>query len=213
MTRQERFDAISDWFERNVPDPQPELHYDNPFQLLCAVMLSAQCTDRRVNMVTPSLFERWSDAQSLSKATPEEVARVISSISYPNSKAAHLCAMAAKLVSEFGGKVPQSVEELETLPGVGRKTASVVSSVAFGGNRIAVDTHVLRVSHRLGLSDAATPEKTQDELERGFRDDLHNRAHHWLLLHGRYVCTARTPHCGECGLTQWCRFFKEQSSR
>ncbi len=213
MTRRQRYEGIIAYFETNVPEPRPELKYDSPFELLCAVMLSAQCTDKRVNMVTPSLFSHWDSPQELSKASLQEVKEVISSISYPNSKAAHLVAMARKLVRDYGSEIPSDVRLLQTLPGVGQKTASVVASVAFGQDYIAVDTHVFRVSHRLGLSDAATPEKTQAELEKGFPKRLHAKAHHWLLLHGRYTCTARNPGCGQCPISKYCAYYEILTSQ
>ena len=184
---------------------KPELIFRNAFELLIAVILSAQCTDRRVNMVTPELFRRFPDAATLAAASFDDVYPYVKSISYPNSKTEHLIATARKLQDEFGGEVPSGLDELMSLPGVGRKTASVVASIVYDKPVIAVDTHVFRVSHRLGLSDGKTPEAVSDELER--RIPLHQRAkaHHWLILHGRYTCTARNPKCGECPLKWYCR--------
>ena len=205
MTRKERFAGIVDWFEQNVPIAETELHYGNPFQLLVAVILSAQCTDRRVNVVTPPLFERFPTPQDLASATFDEVFPYVKSVSYPNSKANHLIAMAQKLVADFGGEVPSDIDALMSLPGVGRKTANVIASVVYDQPVIAVDTHVFRVSHRLGLSDGKTPLEVERDLERHIPVDRRAIAHHWLILHGRYTCTARNPKCADCGLAQWCR--------
>lgn len=208
MTRKARFEAIVRWFEQNVPDAQSELDFKSPFQLICAVILSAQCTDKRVNMVTPALFERFPDPQALAAATPAEVYEVVKSVSYPNSKAAHLVGMAQRLISAYGGEVPSDIDELMTLPGVGRKTANVVASIVYDKPVIAVDTHVFRVSHRLGLSEGKTPEAVERDLEAHIPAELRPVAHHWLILHGRYICTARTPRCGECALASWCKSFE-----
>jgi len=205
MTRKERFAGIVDWFESNVPVAETELHYGNPYQLLVAVILSAQCTDRRVNMVTPPLYERFPTPQDLSSATFDEVYSYVKSVSYPNSKATHLIAMAQKLLADFGGEVPSDIDALMSLPGVGRKTANVIASVVYDKPVIAVDTHVFRVSHRLGLSDGKTPLDVERDLERYIPEHLRARSHHWLILHGRYTCTARNPKCEKCGLTDWCR--------
>ena len=205
MTRKERFAAIVDWFESNVPVAETELHYGNPYELLVAVILSAQCTDRRVNVVTPPLYERFPTPQDLASATFDEVYPYVKSVSYPNSKATHLIAMAQKLLADFGGEVPSDIDALMTLPGVGRKTANVIASVVYDKPVIAVDTHVFRVSHRLGLSDGKTPLEVERDLERHIPEQLRARSHHWLILHGRYTCTARNPKCAECGLAQWCR--------
>ena len=184
---------------------ESELHYDSPFHLLIAVILSAQCTDRRVNMHTPVIFERFPQPQDLASASFEEVYELIKSISFPNNKAKHLIGMAAKLVSDFGSEVPSEVHELETLPGVGRKTANVIASIIYNKPVIAVDTHVFRVSRRIGLSDESTVEAVEKDLTAGFVEELRGKAHHWLILHGRYVCTARKPKCQECGLREFCR--------
>jgi len=208
MTRKARFEAIVRWFEQNAPNAQSELDFLSPYQLICAVILSAQCTDKRVNMVTPALFERFPDPQTLAAATPAEVYELIKSVSYPNSKAAHLVGMAQRLISAYGGEVPSDIDELMTLPGVGRKTANVVASIVYDKPVIAVDTHVFRVSHRLGLSEGKTPEAVERDLEAHIPAQLRPVAHHWLILHGRYICTARTPRCGECALRQWCKSYK-----
>ena len=208
MTRKQRFEGIVGWFSENRPVAETELRYGNVFQLLCAVILSAQCTDKRVNLVTPALFGRFPDAASLAAATPEEVLPYVKSVSYPNSKAAHLAAMARKLLSDFDGEVPSDIDALMSLPGVGRKTANVIASVVYDQPVIAVDTHVFRVSHRLGLSDGKTPEAVEKDLEKYIPLDKRAVSHHWLILHGRYICTARNPTCAECPLTAWCREYE-----
>ena len=200
------FEPILAWFETNRPLPRSELNFLSPYQLIVAVILSAQCTDRRVNMTTPAFYERFPDVEQLAAATPEEVYPLIRSISYPNSKAAHLVAMARKVVDEYGGEIPRDIDALMTLPGVGRKTANVVTSVLYDEPVIAVDTHVFRVAHRLGLSDGKTPYAVELDLEAGIPESVRPKAHHWLILHGRYVCTARSPKCGECGLAPYCRY-------
>lgn len=205
MLKKDRYGKIVDWFLKNQPMPETELHYGSPFQLLVAVILSAQCTDRRVNIVTPELFRRFPDAESLAASTFEEIFPLVKSISYPNSKAAHLVGMAGKLVRDFGGAVPDDIDSLMSLPGVGRKTANVIASVIYDKPVIAVDTHVFRVSHRLGLSDGKTVDAVEKELEDHIKPELRPRAHHWLILHGRYVCKAKNPSCEECGLREWCR--------
>ena len=184
---------------------ESELHYDSPFDLLIAVILSAQCTDKRVNMHTPVIFKRFPQPENLASATFEEVYELIKSISFPNNKARHLIGMASKLVSDFAGEVPSEVAQLETLPGVGRKTANVIASIIYNKPVIAVDTHVFRVSRRIGLSDGTTVEAVEKDLTAGFAEELRGKAHHWLILHGRYVCTARKPKCQECGLCEFCR--------
>ena len=205
MTIKERYDGVLRYFRANVPEAGSELHFENPYQLICAVMLSAQCTDRRVNMVTPRLFELYPRVQDLAAATAEQVLPLISSISYPNSKAGHLVNMARQLVERFGGEVPSDIDELMSLPGVGRKTANVVASIVYDKPVIAVDTHVFRVSHRLGLSRGKTPREVELDLERHIPEELRPIAHHWLILHGRYTCTARAPKCADCGLQLWCK--------
>ena len=209
MTRKDRFDGILRYFRENVPVAESELHFESPFQLICAVVLSAQCTDKRVNMVTPRLFELYPDARSLAAATPEEVYTIVKSVSYPNSKAAHLVEMAAQLQERFGGEVPSDIDDLMSLPGVGRKTASVVASIIYDKPVIAVDTHVFRVSHRIGLSSGKTPREVELDLERHIPELDRPIAHHWLILHGRYICTARAPKCADCPLQKWCREFSK----
>lgn len=205
MTRADLFHKVTEWFSANMETAESELHYDSPFHLLIAVILSAQCTDKRVNMHTPVIFKRFPQPQDLASATFEEVYELIKSISFPNNKAKHLIGMATKLVSDFGGEVPSEVAELETLPGVGRKTANVIASIIYNKPVIAVDTHVFRVSRRIGLSDGSTVEAVEKDLTAGFAEELRGKAHHWLILHGRYVCTARKPKCQECGLCDFCR--------
>lgn len=213
MTKKERYAAVVAYFSQAMPEAETELHFQSDFHLLVAVMLSAQCTDKRVNLVTPALFEAYPTAEAMAAASEESVLAYIKSVSYPNSKARHLVATARQLVERFGGQVPETLEELTSLPGVGRKTANVVMSVAFGQARMAVDTHVFRVSHRLGLvgAKARTPLAVETELVRNFPEDVIPRAHHWLILHGRYVCTALRPHCLECGLQRACAFFNKKS--
>lgn len=196
---------ITDWFSKNMEVAETELHYDSPFHLLIAVILSAQCTDRRVNMYTPEIFRRFPEPEDLACASFEEVFDLIKSITFPNNKAKNLIAMAKKLSSDFGSIVPSDISQLESLPGVGRKTANVIASVVYDKPVIAVDTHVFRVSHRIGLSDGKTVEQVEKDLTEGFAPELRPKAHHWLILHGRYVCTARKPKCSECGLKEWCR--------
>lgn len=205
MDTAERFAMITEWFSANMEVAETELHYDSPFHLLIAVILSAQCTDRRVNMHTPQIFTRFPEPSDLASASFEEVYDLISSISFPNNKARHLIGMAQKLVSDFNSTVPSETEQLETLPGVGRKTANVIASVIYDKPVIAVDTHVFRVSRRLGLSDGGTVEAVEKDLTAGFAEELRGKAHHWLILHGRYVCTARKPKCAQCGLQDYCR--------
>ena len=205
MDTKERFDRVTAWFSANMDTAETELQYDTPFHLLIAVILSAQCTDKRVNMHTPLIFKRFPDPESLASASFEEVYELIKSISFPNNKARHLIGMASRLVSDFGGEVPSETEDLETLPGVGRKTANVIASVIYDKPVIAVDTHVFRVSRRIGLSDGGTVEAVEHDLTAGFPPELRGKAHHWLILHGRYTCTARKPKCTECGLSEMCR--------
>ena len=208
MKTSERFRNITEWFSINMEIAETELHYDTPFHLLIAVILSAQCTDRRVNMHTPAIFTRFPEPADLAAASFEEVYELIKSISFPNNKAKHLIGMAGMLVSDFGGSVPSEPAELEKLPGVGRKTANVIASVIYDKPVIAVDTHVFRVSRRIGLSDGATVEAVERDLTEGFAPELRPKAHHWLILHGRYVCTARKPKCASCGLQDVCREYK-----
>ena len=205
MTLKQRYDGILGWFRENVPVAESELHFDSPYQLLVAVMLSAQCTDKRVNLTTPALFSAYPTPEALAAAREEDVLALIRSISYPNSKARHLVGMAQKLLADFGGQVPSDIDALMSLPGVGRKTANVVASVTWGEPVIAVDTHVFRVSRRLGLSQGKTPRAVELDLEKHIPEELRPIAHHWLILHGRYVCTAQKPKCAGCGLAHWCR--------
>jgi len=202
MTKEDRYRHVVEWFEREMPDPQTELRYANTFQLLVAVMLSAQCTDQRVNQVTPALFDAYPTAETMATATKDDLLRFIHSVSYPNSKSEHLLATAQRLVAEWHGEVPSTLEELTSLPGVGRKTANVVMSVAFGKATMAVDTHIFRVSRRIGLASpkANTPLAVEKELTHYLPSLVISQAHHWLLLHGRYVCKALRPLCPACGL-------------
>ncbi|MBN1462473.1 MAG: endonuclease III [Paludibacteraceae bacterium] len=207
MTKKERYKHIIAWFEKNMPVAESELHYSNPFELVIAVSLSAQCTDKRVNMVTPRLFQDFPTPEALAHASSEVVLDYIKSVSYPNNKAKNLVGMAKKLLTDFNGEVPRDIDLLQTLPGVGRKTANVVASVAFNINAMPVDTHVFRVSNRLGLTtNSTTPLATEKELVKYIPAHLLGKAHHWILLHGRYVCKARKPECEKCGLTQWCLY-------
>jgi endonuclease-3 len=210
MLKKDRYKQLIGYFSENFPIAETELAYRNPYELLVAVALSAQCTDKRVNMVTPALFERFPDAESLSKAEFEEVFSYIRSISYPNNKAKHLIGMAQRLVKEYHSEVPSSIEELQTLPGVGRKTANVIVSVIYNQPAMAVDTHVFRVSHRIGLvpKTATTPLAVEKELIKYIPKESVPVAHHWLILHGRYVCVARSPKCGECALKGLCKHFE-----
>ena len=213
MERKELFREITSWFSANMEIAETELHYDTPFHLLIAVILSAQCTDKRVNMYTPLIFKRFPTPYELAHASFEEVYELIKSISFPNNKARHLIGMAQKLVNDFNGDVPSETSQLETLPGVGRKTANVIASVIYDKPVIAVDTHVFRVSRRIGLSDGTNVEAVERDLTEGFAPELRPKAHHWLILHGRYVCTARKPKCTECGLQDICREYKENNVR
>ncbi|ANH82192.1 endonuclease III [Niabella ginsenosidivorans] len=210
MTKKERYDFVIHYFEEHMPDAETELVYDNPYQLLVAVILSAQCTDKRVNMTTPFIFEKYPDIRALSKAAFNELFPLIKSISYPNNKTKHLIGMAQKVVTDFNGKIPMTVPELITLPGVGRKTANVITSVIDQQPNMAVDTHVFRVSKRLGLvpQKLTTPLAVEKELVKNLKPELIHKAHHWLILHGRYVCLARNPKCWECGLQQVCIYFQ-----
>ncbi|MBQ0077226.1 MAG: endonuclease III [Bacteroidales bacterium] len=205
MSKKERCSRITEYFLASAPNAASELVFDSPYQLIVAVMLSAQCTDKRVNMVTPALFERFGSIEQLAEASPEaDVYPLIRSISYPNAKAAHLVQMARMVRDEFGGVIPGDADTLVRLPGVGRKTANVVASITTGEAVIAVDTHVFRVAHRLGFSKGKTPLAVETDLERLFDASLRQKAHHWLLLHGRYICTARNPRCQDCPIAQWC---------
>jgi len=213
MTKKQRFEAILEYFSVAVPEPETELMYDNPFQLLVAVILSAQCTDKRVNMTTPHIFAQFPDAKALSNASFEDVFALIKSISYPSNKSKHLIGMAKLLVEEFSSEVPMTVEELIKLPGVGRKTANVITSVIDQQPNMAVDTHVFRVSARLGLTtNAKTPLQTEQQLIKHIPKDMVHKAHHWLILHGRYTCIARNPKCDNCGVSELCKYYKKIKS-
>ncbi len=211
MTRKERYKAFVDYFSENTPDAQTELEYTDPYELLVAVILSAQCTDKRVNMVTPALFEKFPTAEHLATSHFDEVFPLIRSISYPNNKSKHLLGMAKMLVEDFNNEVPADIKELQKLPGVGRKTANVISSVIHNQPAMAVDTHVFRVSKRLGLvnQNAKTPLEVEKQLVRNLSDDVIPLAHHWLILHGRYTCLARKPKCDICKITHFCRYFEK----
>lgn len=209
MTKKERYQFIINYFIQNNPDAKTELLYDNPYQLLVAVILSAQCTDKRVNQTTPIIFESYPDIESLSQANPENLFPLIKSISYPNNKTNHLIGMAKKVMSDFGGKIPMTVDELMRLPGVGRKTANVITSVVDNQPNMAVDTHVFRVANRIGLVNAKTPLETEKQLVKNLPKDLIYVAHHWLILHGRYVCIARKPKCEICGLRPACKYYQK----
>ncbi len=209
MTTEERFAFCLDWFERNMPVAESELKFGNAFQLLVAVMLSAQCTDKRVNEVTPALFEAYPTAERMSKASVEDILQYIKSVSYPNSKALHLKQMSVRLTEVYCGIVPDSVDDLQTLVGVGRKTANVVCAVWFGKPTMAVDTHIFRVSERIGLTTGSkNPLQTEKQLVKHIPENVISRAHHQLLLHGRYVCRARNPRCADCGIKEACRHYE-----
>jgi endonuclease-3 len=213
MSRKERYQAVIDYFGHHAPDAETELIYDNPFQLLVAVILSAQCTDKRVNLTTPALFEKYPNAEALSRAEFDELFPLIRSISYPNNKTRHLMGMARMLIDKFGGDVPLTVEELVQLPGVGRKTANVITSVIDRQPNMAVDTHVFRVSARIGLTvGAKTPLAAEKQLIRYIPAELIHKAHHWLILHGRYTCTARNPQCATCGIRHACKYYEKNTT-
>jgi len=214
MNKKERFEHILKYFKDNVPVAETELQYNNPYELLVAVILSAQCTDKRVNMVSPALFEAFPNAEALAAAGNEVIYPYIKSISYPNNKAKHLAGMARMLLEEYGGRVPSTVEELVKLPGVGRKTANVIASVVYNKPTMAVDTHVFRVSARLGLTtNAKNPLQTEMQLIKFIPEELIPKAHHWLILHGRYTCVARSPKCDECKLSLWCKYFSDKNKK
>lgn len=211
MRKAERYKGVIDWFSKNMPVAETELHYDNPFQLLMAVILSAQCTDKRVNMISPALFEAFPVPEVMAASSSEVVYEYIKSISYPNNKAKHLVGMAKMLVNDYQGEVPSDIQELQKLPGVGRKTANVIAAVVFNQPAMPVDTHVFRVANRIGLTkNSKTPLETEKELVKNIPTDLLSTAHHWLILHGRYVCLARKPKCKICGLQPWCNYFLTQ---
>lgn len=213
MKKQDRLSGIIDYFQREMPDAQTELQFGSVYQLLVAVILSAQCTDKRVNMVTPPLFATFPSPDAMAEATEAEVLKYISSISYPHNKAKHLVTMSKMLVTDFNGQVPSEMDDLLKLPGVGRKTANVIMSVAYGKSAMAVDTHVFRVSHRIGLvtKRCTTPNSVEKELTRQFPSDIIPLAHHWLLLHGRYVCKSIKPQCGQCGISLYCKYHEEHN--
>lgn len=208
MTKKDRYKNFVEYFSKQQPDPVTELHYGNPFQLLIAVILSAQCTDKRINQVTPALFERFPTPQTLAEATSDEVFNYIRSVSYPNNKAKHLVGMAKILVEVFHGEVPADIDDLQKMPGVGRKTANVIASVVFDAPAIAVDTHVFRVSARIGLTNnARTPLAVEKQLVKYLPENILGVAHHWLILHGRYICLARSPKCEECPISWFCKYY------
>jgi len=212
MTKLQRYQFFIDYFLLNAPSAETELLFNNPYELLVAVILSAQCTDKRVNLTTPAIFKKFPTPESLSKGSFKEVFALIKSISYPNNKSKHLIGMAEMLVNKFSGQVPMTVDELVELPGVGRKTANVITSVIDQQPNMAVDTHVFRVSARLGLTtNAKTPLAAEKQLIRHIPKEYVHRAHHWLILHGRYVCTARSPHCDDCGIQSACKYFAKQA--
>lgn len=212
MTKKERYDLVIDWFEKNMPIAETELEYEDPYELIVAVILSAQCTDKRVNLTTPAIYKKYPTVQSLSKATFDDLFPLIKSISYPNNKTKHLIGMAKMVMEKFNGNIPMAVDELIQLPGVGRKTANVITSVIDKQPNMAVDTHVFRISKRIGLvpQSAATAFAVEKELVKNIPEALIHKAHHWLILHGRYVCVARNPKCGECGLQPFCRYFQQK---
>ena len=212
MKKQEIYDRLIEYFEKEMPNVETELQFESPFQLLVAVILSAQCTDKRVNMVSPAIFRDFPTAEVMAETTPEVMYEYVKSVSYPNNKAKHLVGMAQMLVKDFGGEVPDNLDDLIRLPGVGRKTANVIQAVVYKKAAFAVDTHIFRVSHRLGLvtEKDTTPYAVEKELTKWFPDDLIPRAHHWLLLHGRYICQARVPKCEKCGIKGLCKHFKKQ---
>lgn len=211
MTRAERFEHIIAWFTEHVPVAESELNFSNSYECIVAVMLSAQCTDKRVNMVTPAVFKAYPDVEALAKASFDELFPLVKSISYPNAKTEHLIGMAQKVVNEYHGEIPSTTGELTTLPGVGRKTANVVQAVIWGKPTMAVDTHIFRVSERIGLTThSKSPLQTEQVLTKYIPEEIIPKAHHWLLLHGRYTCIARKPKCEECGIREYCRYAKEK---
>lgn len=215
MTKKERYNFIIDYFQQHAPEAETELLYNDPYQLLVAVILSAQCTDKRVNITTPAIYKKYPDVQSLSRASFDELFPLIKSISYPNNKTKHLIGMANKVISDFNGHIPMTVEELIQLPGVGRKTANVITSVIDQQPNMAVDTHVFRVSKRIGLvpATATTPLAVEKELIKNIPENFVYKAHHWLILHGRYICMARNPKCDQCGINKVCKYFLQTKKR
>lgn len=213
MKKKERYKKIIEYFQNNMPVAETELNYNSPYELLVSVILSAQCTDKRVNIITVDLFKRFPDAESLSGVEPEEVFEYIKSCSYPNNKSKHLVGMAKMLVNDFKSVVPSDINELQKLPGVGRKTANVIVSVVFNKPAMAVDTHVFRVSKRIGLTvNAKTPLATEEQLVKNIPEELLAVAHHWLILHGRYVCIARNPKCKDCGIKEYCKYYLKNTN-
>ena len=211
MTKKERYKKVIDYFQKNMPIAETELDYTNPYELLVAVILSAQCTDKRVNVITVDFFRRFPNAKSLSESVPEEVFEYIRTCSYPNNKAKHLVGMAKMLVNDFNNVIPSDIKEMQKMPGVGRKTANVIASVIYNQPTMAVDTHVFRVSERIGLTtNSKTPLTTEHELVKHIPKDIIPIAHHWLILHGRYVCTAKKPKCDKCGIKEYCRFYNKK---
>ena len=214
MTTKQRFEHILAWFAENMPVAESELNYRNPYELLVAVMLSAQCTDKRVNMVTPALFEAYPTPEALAAASSDEVFEYVKSVSYPRSKAEHLVAMAQRLMEVYNGEVPDNIDDLQTLQGVGRKTANVVCAVIWNQPTMAVDTHIFRVSERLGLTTGSkNPLQTEKQLVKYIPAEIIPKAHHWLLLHGRYVCQARKPRCEQCGTREYCRYYEKNEKK
>ncbi len=214
MQKKERFEKVIEYFQENMPVAETELDYTNPYELLVAVILSAQCTDKRVNVITPPLFQKYPDVYAMADATPDDIFEYIRTCSYPNNKAKHLSGMAKMLVKDFNGNVPEDINELQKLPGVGRKTANVIASVIFDKPALAVDTHVFRVAARIGLStNAKTPLETEKQLVKYIPDELLPIAHHWLILHGRYVCIARKPNCKKCGLKDLCKYYSAKTKQ
>lgn len=214
MTIKQRYENVIGWFEQNMPIAETELHYSSPFELLVAVILSAQCTDKRVNLVTPALFATYSTPQQMALATPDDIFEYIHSVSYPNNKSRHLVGMAQMLCERYDGEVPADIDQLMQLPGVGRKTANVIASVVFNQPKMAVDTHVFRVAERIGLTtNSKTPRQTELTLTKHIPQEKIPTAHHWLILHGRYVCQARKPKCQQCGLQNYCRYFLKQAKK
>lgn len=212
MTKKERYKYVIDWFQENAQSSETELDYKNNYQLLVAVILSAQCTDKRVNLITPNLFNKFPTPEVMAASSSDEIFEYIKSCSYPNNKAKSLYGMAQKLISDYNGEVPDTFDELITIPGVGRKTANVILSVAFDKPAMAVDTHVFRVANRIGLTNnSKTPLETERELVKNIPEELQAKAHHWLILHGRYICVARTPKCDICGLKEWCKYYEKNA--
>ena len=212
MTKTERYQKVIEWFSEAMPIAETELNYENPYQLLVAVILSAQCTDKRINQITPALFDAYPTPESMAKATVDDIFTYIKSVSYPNNKARNLHGMSRTLVEEFNSEVPSDLNDLLKIPGVGRKTANVIRSVIFGQSAMAVDTHVFRVSERIGLTTKSrNPRQTEETLVRYIPNEFIGKAHHWLILHGRYVCKARRPDCLNCGLTSVCKYYQKNS--